>query len=58
MFAPTKELQIGQPIVLLVAVDMVDKFPWFKASSEALSDDKPVLIYAPPLVCHWQIWAV
>jgi hypothetical protein len=58
VLASPKELQIGQSIVLFVAVDMVDKLSTFKASAETLGDNKAVFINSPSLVCHRKIWTV
>ncbi len=58
MVAIGTHAQIRQPVVVLVSGEMVDLFAGVKAPTEALCDDKTVLIDAPSLVGHWQIHAV
>jgi hypothetical protein len=58
VFAFGKHAQIGQPVVVLVAVDVMDFFIGSEAAAEFSGNDKPVFIDPAPVVCHRQEGAV
>lgn len=54
VLAPRNELQVGQPIVELIPIGVVDKLSGLETAPKALRDDEAVLIDPPSLVGHRQ----
>ncbi len=47
-----KQSQIGQLVIVFVAVEVVNEFAWAEAPSKALCNDEAMFIDTPPVVRH------